>query len=104
MLAWDYEGTSTAKALQDHGVAAILVKYRLPSDKTMADKSATVMGRCARNTSHRNDSPAFPEMLHVDMTFKCWQQQIDNKRDSGGGGGSRTMATSNCRAGGWLYC
>jgi hypothetical protein len=72
LLAWDYEGTSTAKALQDHGVAPILVKYRLPSDKTMPDKSATVMGRCARNTSHRNDSPAFSEMLHVDMTFKLW--------------------------------
>jgi hypothetical protein len=53
-------------------VAAILVKYRLPSDKTMPDKSATIMGRCARNTSHRNDSPAFSEMLHVDMMFKFW--------------------------------
>jgi hypothetical protein len=72
LLAWDYEGTSTAKALQDHGVAPILVKYRLPSDKAMPDKSARVMGRCARNTSHRNDSPAFSEMLHVDMTFKLW--------------------------------
>jgi acetyl esterase/lipase len=33
------EGTQTAKALQDHGVTAIVVKYRLPSDLTMKDKS-----------------------------------------------------------------
>src|SRR5690349_18984122 len=29
-LSWDLEGVSMAQALQDHGVAAILVKYRMP--------------------------------------------------------------------------
>jgi acetyl esterase/lipase len=38
-LTWNYEGTSTAEALQDHGVTAILVKYRLPSDKTMPNNA-----------------------------------------------------------------
>jgi acetyl esterase/lipase len=38
-LSWSFEGTKTAQALQDHGVTAIVVKYRLPSDATMRDKS-----------------------------------------------------------------
>ena len=38
-LSWSFEGTKTAQALQDHGVTAIVVKYRLPSDATMKDKS-----------------------------------------------------------------
>jgi acetyl esterase/lipase len=33
------EGTSVAQAFQDRGVAAFLVKYRLPDDATMEDKS-----------------------------------------------------------------
>jgi acetyl esterase/lipase len=39
VLSWDMEGQWIATALQDHGIAAILVKYRLPSDETMVDKS-----------------------------------------------------------------
>jgi acetyl esterase/lipase len=38
-LSWSWEGTRIAEALQDRGIAAILVKYRLPSDETMIDKS-----------------------------------------------------------------
>jgi acetyl esterase/lipase len=38
-LSWDFEGTRIAAALQDRGIAAIIVKYRLPSDETMIDKS-----------------------------------------------------------------
>jgi acetyl esterase/lipase len=33
------EGEEVAKSFQDHGFAAFVVKYRLPSDKTMEDKS-----------------------------------------------------------------
>ena len=36
---YQYEGTSIAEAFRDHGVAAFIVKYRLPSDITMRDKS-----------------------------------------------------------------
>jgi acetyl esterase/lipase len=39
LLAWEYDGTRTAQALVDHGGAVILVKYRMPSDATMQDKS-----------------------------------------------------------------
>ena len=38
-LSWDMEGRWIAQALQDRGIAAILVKYRLPSDETMPDKA-----------------------------------------------------------------
>jgi acetyl esterase/lipase len=38
-LSWSFEGTQTAQALQDHGVTAVVVKYRLPSDAIMKDKS-----------------------------------------------------------------
>jgi acetyl esterase/lipase len=38
-LTWTLEGTRTAEALQDRGIAAVLLKYRLPSESTMADKS-----------------------------------------------------------------
>jgi acetyl esterase/lipase len=38
-LSWDMEGQWIAQALQDRGVAAILVKYRLPSEETMVDKT-----------------------------------------------------------------
>ena len=33
------EGAAMASFLQDHGIAAFIVKYRLPSDSTMEDKS-----------------------------------------------------------------
>jgi acetyl esterase/lipase len=39
MLAFDHEGNAIAKWLNDNGVAGIILKYRLPSDKIMADKS-----------------------------------------------------------------
>ena len=38
-LTWTLEGTRTAEALQDRGIAAALLKYRIPSDTTMVDKS-----------------------------------------------------------------
>ena len=33
------EGTDIAKVFSDHGVAAFILKYRIPNDETMADKS-----------------------------------------------------------------
>lgn len=38
-LTWKTEGPSMGQFFQDHGIAAFVVKYRLPSDKTMVDKS-----------------------------------------------------------------
>jgi acetyl esterase/lipase len=38
-LTFDFEGTQQASFFIDHGVAAFVVKYRLPSDATMVDKS-----------------------------------------------------------------
>ncbi len=39
MLNQEAEGLLVAQFFQDHGVAAFVVKYRLPSDATMEDKS-----------------------------------------------------------------
>src|SRR3954470_17609785 len=38
-LTFDFEGTQQANFFIDHGVAAFVVKYRIPSDVTMIDKS-----------------------------------------------------------------
>jgi acetyl esterase/lipase len=38
-LSFDYEGTQQARFFIDHGIAAFVVKYRIPSDQTMIDKS-----------------------------------------------------------------
>lgn len=38
-LSMPWEGPPVAQYFQDHGTAAFLVKYRLPSDTTMQDKS-----------------------------------------------------------------
>jgi len=38
-LTFDYEGVQQAQYFVDHGVAAFVLKYRLPSDQTMPDKS-----------------------------------------------------------------
>lgn len=38
-LTFDYEGVQQAQYFVDHGIAAIVLKYRLPSDATMPDKS-----------------------------------------------------------------
>jgi acetyl esterase/lipase len=38
-LTFDFEGTQQAKFFVDHGIAAFIVKYRIPSDQTMIDKS-----------------------------------------------------------------
>jgi acetyl esterase/lipase len=38
-LTFDFEGTQQAQFLADHGIAAFVVKYRIPSDATMVDKS-----------------------------------------------------------------
>lgn len=39
ILAFDHEGTKEAKAFQAAGVAAFVLKYRLPDDAIMPDKS-----------------------------------------------------------------
>lgn len=39
VLAFDHEGHAIARWLNDHGVAGIILKYRLPSDRIMEDKS-----------------------------------------------------------------
>jgi acetyl esterase/lipase len=38
-LTFDFEGTQQARFFIDHGIAAFVVKYRIPSDDTMIDKS-----------------------------------------------------------------
>jgi len=38
-LAFDHEGNAIAKWLNDNGIAGIILKYRLPSDQIMTDKS-----------------------------------------------------------------
>jgi acetyl esterase/lipase len=38
-LTFDFEGTQQAKFFVDHGIAAFVVKYRIPDDQTMVDKS-----------------------------------------------------------------
>ena len=39
VLAFTHEGTDVAKMFNDMGVAAFVLKYRLPDDETMIDKS-----------------------------------------------------------------
>lgn len=39
VLAFDHEGYQIAKWLNDNGIAGIILKYRLPSDMIMKDKS-----------------------------------------------------------------
>jgi acetyl esterase/lipase len=38
-LTFEWEGKQQAQFFVDHGIAAFIVKYRIPSDKTMVDKS-----------------------------------------------------------------
>jgi acetyl esterase/lipase len=38
-LTFEYEGTQQANYFVDHGIAAFVVKYRIPDDRTMVDKS-----------------------------------------------------------------
>lgn len=38
-LTFDYEGVQQAQYFADHGIAAFVLKYRLPSDLTMEDSS-----------------------------------------------------------------
>jgi acetyl esterase/lipase len=38
-LAWTHEGTDVARMLNEMGIAAFLLKYRLPNDETMVDKT-----------------------------------------------------------------
>jgi len=38
-LAFDHEGNAIAKWLNDNGIAGVILKYRLPSDRIMKDKS-----------------------------------------------------------------
>ena len=39
LLAYNLEGTDIARTLNEWGIAAIVLKYRLPSDSIMKDKS-----------------------------------------------------------------
>jgi len=39
VLAFDHEGNAIARWLNDYGIAGIILKYRLPSDQIMIDKS-----------------------------------------------------------------
>lgn len=39
ILAFAHEGTDVAKAFVERGIAAFVLKYRIPDDKTMVDKS-----------------------------------------------------------------
>lgn len=39
VLAFDHEGNAVAKWLNENGIAGIILKYRLPSDKIMENKS-----------------------------------------------------------------
>jgi acetyl esterase/lipase len=39
VLAWEHEGTTIARWLNEQGIAAFVLKYRLPSDKIMKDKN-----------------------------------------------------------------
>lgn len=38
-LAFDHEGNAIARWLNDNGIAGIILKYRLPSDRIMTDKT-----------------------------------------------------------------
>jgi acetyl esterase/lipase len=38
-LTFDFEGTEQARYFIDHGIAAFVVKYRIPSDATMVDRA-----------------------------------------------------------------
>src|SRR3954463_445096 len=38
-LTFDFEGTQQAQFFVEHGIAAFVVKYRIPSDQTMVNKS-----------------------------------------------------------------
>lgn len=38
-LTFEYEGTQQARFFVDHGFAAFVVKYRIPSDRTMGNKA-----------------------------------------------------------------
>lgn len=38
-LTYDFEGIQQANYFVDHGIAAFVVKYRIPSDQTMVDRS-----------------------------------------------------------------
>jgi len=38
-LTFEYEGVQQARYFIDHGIAAFLVKYRIPDERTMVDKS-----------------------------------------------------------------
>ena len=38
-LTWNTEGPAIGRFFQDHGMAAFVVRYRIPSDQTMVDKS-----------------------------------------------------------------
>lgn len=40
VLAFDHEGNAIAQWLNEQGIAGIILKYRLPSDKIMKDKSS----------------------------------------------------------------
>lgn len=64
-LAFDHEGNAIARWLNDNGIAGIILKYRLPSDRIMQDKSVgplqdaqEAMRIIRRNAKEWNIDPA----------------------------------------------
>jgi acetyl esterase/lipase len=64
-LAFDHEGNAIAKWLNDNGIAGIILKYRLPSDRIMENKSVgplqdaqEAMRIIRRNAEKWNINPA----------------------------------------------
>lgn len=46
ILAFDKEGTRVAEEMNKWGVTAFVLKYRLPDDTTMVDRSVAEAARC----------------------------------------------------------
>lgn len=58
ILAYDWEGTEFAKWLQSHGIAGIVVKYRLPLSESLTDAKEVPLldaQRAIRLTRHHAD-------------------------------------------------
>ncbi len=53
MLVMNTEGHAIAKYFAEHGVAAFALKYRLPDEKRMKDKSIAPAAGCAESDTAR---------------------------------------------------
>ena len=63
ILAYNLEGTTVAKILNSWGVTAVVLKYRLPSDKIMNDKSVGPIEDAQRAIQYVRENAA---QLNVD--------------------------------------